>query len=341
MKIIVDAMGGDKAPGEIVCGALAAAAEYGCELILCGDSEKIQSAATAGGYSTDGHRIVHTDVAITMEDDPMVVLHAKKESSMCVGLRLLAAGEGDAFVSAGSTGALFTAASLIVRKIPGVQRAAIASILPMKPPVLLLDAGANVTVESEYLEQFAVLGSVYMRSVHSVAEPRVGLLNNGSEECKGTPIQVDAYKRLAANPDIHFVGNVEANRLPGNVCDVLVTDGFTGNVLLKSIEGMGKMMLSTLRGCFCANARTKLAALLVKKQLGGIKKDFDPSEYGGAPLLGLRRPVIKAHGSSNAKAMKNAVRQAISYADGGVIDDVAGEIKRIKERGRDDDKEDK
>ena len=162
MKIIVDAMGGDNAPGEIVCGALAAAAEYGCKLILCGDSEKIQSAAAAGGYSTDGHRIVHTDIAITMEDDPMVVLHAKKESSMCVGLRLLAAGEGDAFVSAGSTGALFTAASLIVRKIPGVQRAAIASILPMKPPVLLLDAGANVSLSD------TVSVSQAIKSVHGV-----------------------------------------------------------------------------------------------------------------------------------------------------------------------------
>lgn len=334
MKIIVDVMGGDNAPGEIIGGACAAAEEFGCELILCGDSRRIQAAAEQRGLTLERHRIVHTDVSISMEDDPMVVLHAKKESSMCVGLRLLAAGEGDAFVSAGSTGALFTAASLIVRKIPGVQRAAIAGILPMKPPVLLLDAGANVTVEAEYLEQFALLGSAYMKSVHAVSRPRVGLLNNGAEECKGTPLQVETFKRLSENPEIYFVGNIEANRLPCDVCDVLVTDGFTGNILLKSIEGMGKLMLTTLRQSFTAGLKTKLAAVLMKPQLRGIKKDFDASEYGGAPLLGLRRPVIKAHGSSNAKAIKNAVRQALSYADGGVIADVTDEIKRIRELDR-------
>ncbi len=334
MKIIVDAMGGDKAPDEIVRGALEAAEECGCELVLCGDSAKIAAAAAGCGRSTDGHRIVHTDIAVSMEDDPMVVLHAKKESSMCVGLRLLAAGEGDAYVSAGSTGALFTAASLIVRKTPGVQRAAIATILPMKPPVLLLDAGANVTVTDEYLEQFALLGSIYMQSAFGLSAPRIGLLNNGAEECKGTPLQLETYRRLADNENINFVGNVEANRLPCNACDVLVTDGFTGNILLKSIEGMGSLMLGALRDCFYANTRTKLAALLVKGQLHGIKKDFDSSAHGGAPLLGLKRPVFKAHGSSNAGAIKNAVCQAASYAESGATEKISAEFKRLKERRR-------
>lgn len=330
MKIIVDAMGGDRAPDEIVRGALEAASECGCELILCGDSARISAAAQACGMPTDGHKIVHTDIAVTMEDDPMVVLHAKKESSLCVGLRLLADGEGNAFVSSGSTGALFTAASLIVRRLPGVRRAAIATILPMNPPVLLLDAGANVTVTDEYLEQFALLGSIYMRQGFGVERPRVGLLNNGAEECKGTQVQIDAYRRLSDNDSINFVGNVEANRVPQNACDVLVTDGFTGNILLKSIEGMGSLMFGALRDCFYSNTRTKLAALLVKKQLGGLKARFDSSAYGGAPLLGLRQPVFKAHGSSNAHAFKNAVLQAASYAGSSTSDDIAAEIQKLK-----------
>lgn len=330
MKIIVDAMGGDRAPDEIVRGALEAAAECGCELVLCGDSARIGAAAQAAGMSTEGHRIVHTDIAVTMEDDPMVVLHAKKDSSLCVGLRLLADGEGDAFVSAGSTGALFTAASLIVRRLPGVRRAAIATILPMDPPVLLLDAGANVTVTDEYLEQFALLGSIYMRTGFGLERPRVGLLNNGLEDHKGTPLQVETYRRLSDNESINFVGNIEADRISQNVCDVLVTDGFTGNILLKSIEGMGGLMFGALRDCFYANARTKLAALLVKKQLGGLKGRFDSSAHGGAPLLGLRRPVFKAHGSSNARAFKNAVLQAASYAGSEASDDIAAELQKLK-----------
>ena len=334
VKIIVDAMGGDHAPEEIVRGAFEAADEYGCELVLCGDEGRIRDLATRNGWPLDKHRIVHSDIAVSMEDDPMVVLHSKKKSSMCVGLRLLAAGEGDAFVSAGNTGALFTAASLIVRKVPGLQRAAIASIIPMKPPVLLLDSGANVTVNDEYLEQFAVMGSVYMKSIYGIPCPRVGLLNNGTEECKGTQLQMDTYKRLSVNPDINFIGNVEANHIPLDACDVLVTDGFTGNILLKSIEGMGRLMLTTLRDCFTANLRTKIAAGLVKDKIKGVKKDFDSSEYGGAPLLGLRRPVIKAHGSSKAKALKNAVRQAIGYSGNGIIDEITDEIKRISAQPR-------
>ena len=238
MRIIIDAMGGDNAPVEIIKGAAQAADEYGVEFIFVGDQEIITQIANDISFDLTPHKIVHTDVVITMDDDPIVVLHAKKESSLCVGLRMLAAGEGDAFVSATNTGALFTAASLIVRKIPGIQRAAIGSVLPMKPPVLLLDSGANITVTEDYMEQFAVMGSAYVKSVHNIERPRVGLLNNGSEPSKGTQLQIDTYARLANNEYINFVGNVESNLVPFDVCDVLVADGFSGNILLKTVEGM-------------------------------------------------------------------------------------------------------
>lgn len=322
MKIIVDVMGGDNAPDEILKGAFDAADEYGVELVLVGDEAQIKRVASVNAFDLADHRVVHTDVVVNMDDDPMVVLHAKKQSSLCVGLRMLTAGEGDAFVSAANTGALFTAASLIVRKIPGIQRAAIASILPMSPPVLLLDSGANVSVTDVYLEQFAMMGSAYMKNIHAIDSPRVGLLNNGAEESKGTQLQIDTYKRLSENAHINFIGNVEANRIPFDACDVLVADGFTGNIALKSIEGMGKMMLKTLKDCFYTNLRTKTAAVLITEEIQNIKKNFDPSEYGGAPLLGLRKPVIKAHGSSDAKAIKNAVRQAIHFVETGINNDI-------------------
>lgn len=334
MKIIIDVMGGDNAPDEILKGAFDAANEYGVELVLVGDETQIKRVASMCSFDLADHCVVHTDVVVNMDDDPMVVLHAKKESSLCCGLRMLASGEGDAFVSAANTGALFTAASLIVRKIPGIQRAAIASILPMTPPVLLLDSGANVSVTDGYLEQFAVMGSAYMKNVHAIESPRIGLLNNGTEESKGTQLQMDTYKRLRENRDINFVGNVEANNIPFDACDVLVADGFTGNIALKSIEGMGKMMLKTLKDCFYTNIRTKAAAVLINEEIQNIKKNFDPSEYGGAPLLGLRKPVIKAHGSSKAKAIKNAIRQARNCANLDVSEKISCEINKLAAQNR-------
>lgn len=329
MKIIIDAMGGDNAPAEIIKGAAQAVAEYNVELVFVGNSTQITAVAQEIGFDLTPHSVVHTDVAVTMDDDAMVVLHAKKESSLCVGLRMLAAGEGDAFVSATNTAALFTAASLIVRKIPGIQRAAIGSVLPMKPPVLLLDSGANIIVNDDYLEQFAIMGSAYVRSVNNIERPRVGLLNNGEEPTKGTQLQIDTYARLAANGDINFVGNVEANKIPFDICDVIVADGFAGNVLLKTVEGMGKLLLTTFKDMFYANVRTKAAGMLIMDKIDLVKKEFDPAEYGGAPLLGLKMPVIKAHGSSKAKAFKNAIRQAMEYAQSNVVAETTTEIKRI------------
>lgn len=330
MKIIADVMGSDKGACELVKGACDALREYdNIELILVGDEKEIGEAVKANSGDTSRIEIVHTDDVITMCDDPLSVNRAKAGSSMSVGLRMLAEGRGDAFVSAGNTGALFTGATLIVRKIKGLNRAAIATVLPMDPPVLLLDSGANIVVTPQYLLQFAVMGAQFMKKLYGVESPRIGLLNNGEEETKGTELRLETYKLFKESDAINFVGNVEASKISKNACDVLVTDGFTGNILLKSIEGMGKLMMSTLKELFTANIGTKLAYLLVKKKLGKVKKSLDSSEHGGAPLLGISKPVIKAHGSSGAKAFKNAIRQASEYASSGMIEELkekAGEL---------------
>jgi glycerol-3-phosphate acyltransferase PlsX len=270
---------------------------------------------------------VDAPLTIEMTDPPLAVMKAKKESSMNVALTMLTEGKGDALVSTGNTGALFTGATLIVRKIKGIKRPAIASILPMSPPVLLLDSGANISVTPAYLEQFAIMGSIYMHKIYGLSAPRVGLLNNGTEDIKGTELQIETYKLLTDSPSLNFVGNIEANMVPKDACDVLVTDGFTGNILLKSIEGMGKMMLRTMKDIFYSDVLAKISGLLIKKKINDIKAVFDPNEHGGAPILGISKPVIKAHGSSNAKAVKNAVRQAIAYAESGVIYSIARETK--------------
>lgn len=332
MRIIVDAMGGDNAPLEIIKGTIAASKEYNASFILVGNAEKIKSIAAENGFDLRRFEIVDTDVSITMEDDPLCVVRSKKDSSMAVALKLLAEDRGDAVVSAGNSGALFTGASLIVRRIRAVKRAAIGAILPFTPPVLLLDSGANINVNDENLEQFAVMGSAYMRNCYGVMKPRVGLLNNGSEECKGTELQLAAYKRLSKNENINFIGNVEANQLAFNVCDVVVTDGFSGNILLKSIEGMGKLMIGEMKTLFLASNVSKLSALLVRKGVRELKHRYDSTEHGGAPILGISKPVIKAHGSSNAKAFKNAIRQAISVVYTGVTYDIAQEAEGFERK---------
>lgn len=322
MKIIIDCMGGDKAPLEMLKGVVDARRELGGEYLLVGDRPLLEQVAAENNLDISGFEFLHTDVVITMEDEPMAVLKEKKTSSMGMALKALADGQGDAVVSCGNTGALFSGASLIVRRIKGVHRAAIAAVLPFQPPVLLLDAGANVTVQPEFLVQFAAMGKAYMKSVYGLENPRIGLLNNGAESHKGTPLQTEAYTLLSADPELNFVGNVEGGNLPFDACDVLVTDGFTGNILLKSMEGMGKLVMKRLKGIFYATPLTKLAALTVKKPVKQFKKDFDVSEHGGSPILGLRKPVIKAHGSSDARAFKNAIRQAMRFAESGATQDM-------------------
>lgn len=335
MKIIVDVMGGDKAPAETVKGAIAAYGELAASdvsFVWVGNREDIERVAKEESFDLSLVEVVHTETVITMEDDPMSVSRAKKASSMSVGLRMLAEGKGDAFVSTGNTGALFTGATLIVRKVKGIQRAGIGTVLPCVNPVLLMDSGANVTVTEENLEQFGVIGSAYMRKMFDLQAPRVGLLNNGTEACKGTELQQAAYGLLAANDTLNFVGNIEGSALPFDNCDVVVTDGFTGNILLKSMEGVGKMILGKLKGVFYTNALTKLSALMVKPRMKQMKKELDPNERGGAPILGISKPVIKAHGSSDAKAFKNAIRQAAEYASSGAIEEIAREAEAYAAR---------
>lgn len=326
MRIIVDVMGSDLGSAPIIKGAMVAKEEFGNELTFVGDESVIRKSAASCGLSLDGVDIVHASDVILMTDDPMSV-RTKTNSSMRVALGLLSEGRGDALVSCGNTGALQTGATLYAKRIKGIHRAAIGAILPMEKPLLLLDSGANLSVTPEYLHQFAVMGAVYMEKLFELEHPRVGLLNIGVEEKKGTPLQVDAYQ-LLKSADINFVGNIEGKDIPFNKCDLVVTDGFTGNVLLKVVEGMGGYMIKLLKEMFYANTKTKLGALLVKSELGGMKSKMDARTYGGAPILGISHPVIKAHGNSDAIAIRNAIRQAIRFVEYGVNDEI---IKRLSE----------
>ncbi len=322
MKILLDAMSGDNAPLEIIKGASMAAKAYpDHQLVLVGDENVISDICVKHDISIAGIELLHAPTAITMEDKPLAVVREKRDSSMSVGLKQLSLGEGDAFVSAGNTGALITGATLIVKRIKGINRAAIATVLPLENPILLIDAGANLTVTSDNICQFAFMGAKYMERIYEIDRPRVGQLNNGTEYNKGNALQVESFQLLSES-GLNFVGNVESKALPFNVCDVLVTDGFTGNILLKSVEGMGKFMLHTLKDVLYTNLATKVSALTMKDKIKDMKHRFDASEHGGAPLLGISRPVIKAHGSSDANAIKNAVRQAISFVEGGINEDI-------------------
>ena len=325
-KIIVDCMGGDHAPGEMLAGTAAAKAELGGKYLLVGVRTELEDAARTRHIDLSGFEIRDAETVIGMDDDPMSVVRSKKNSSMAVALRALRDGEGDAVVSTGNTGALFTGASLLVKRMQGVHRAAIATLLVFEKPFLLLDSGANVTVQPEFLPQFAVMGSAYIKGLFGMEAPRVGLLNNGAEACKGTPTQTEAYRLLSAMPGINFVGNVEPNALPFAVCDVAVTDGFSGNICLKAYEGVSKFILHGLKDIFMTNALTKLSALGIKKPLAAFRKKVDTAEYGGSPILGLCKPVIKAHGSSDARAFAGAIRQAVNLCNSGVLDGLEAEI---------------
>lgn len=322
MRILLDAMSGDNAPLEILRGAVMAHAEFPDEIVLVGDENVLADVAVKNDLDLRGITIVHAPSVITMEDNPLCVVREKRDSSMGVALKMLSKGEGDAFVSAGNTGALITGATLIVRRIKGINRAGIASILPLGNPVLLMDSGANLNITSDNMMQFAFMGAKYMEKVYGIERPRVGQLNNGTEYNKGNTLQVESYQLLSES-GLNFIGNVEGKEVPFNVCDVLVTDGYAGNIFLKSIEGMGKFMMRILKDVLYTNLATKLSAVTMKSKVKGLKTRFDTSEHGGAPLLGISRPVIKAHGSSDAKAIKNAVRQAITFVSTGVNRDIA------------------
>ena len=317
MKIILDAMGGDNAPEAPVLGAVEAAKTYGIEIVLVGRGEDVLAVLKKHGIDNlpEGMEISNADDVVDMHDDPATVIHKRKNSSMVVGLKLLADGKGDAFVSAGSTGALLTGATLLVKRVKGIRRAAMAPSMPNKKggKTVICDCGANAECTPEFLLQFGLVGSAYARKQLGIPQPRVGLLNIGTEDSKGTQLQKDAYgllKDADAKGLLHFVGNVEARDVPLGEVDVVVCDGFTGNVILKLTEGVAKMLLGMLKQMFLANLGGKLAYLLLKGGVSDLKHQMDSEEYGGAPFLGAKQPVIKAHGSSKAKGIKNAIRQA-------------------------------
>ena len=329
MKIILDAMGGDNAPEAIVKGAVAAHREFGAEIVLVGQEKAVKACLAAEGAGNDaGITVVNAEEIVTMEDDPATACRRKKDSSMTVALTMLRNGEGDAVVSAGSTGALLTGATLIVKRIKGIRRAAMGPVLPNGGKgVVLIDCGANVECTPEYLLQFAFLGSFYSERILGVEKPRVALLNVGAEETKGGQLQKDAFALLKSASEegrIRFVGNAEGSDLFSGEIDVLVTDGFSGNVMLKTVEGAAKFLFKQLKNVFYSSTKNKLAALAIKKDLGGMKALLDPSEVGGTAMLGITKPVIKAHGSSDARAIQNAVRQAIACAEA----DVAGAVEQ-------------
>ena len=331
MKVIVDAMGGDHAPEEIVKGAVRAADELGVEIVFTGREDAVKSCL---GSRASEFTVIHSEEVITMEDDPSTATRRKKNSSMAVALKMLADGEGDAVVSAGSTGALLTGATLTVGRIRGIRRAALAPVLPAgEHGVMLIDCGANVECTAEYLLQFAFMGSYYASKIMGCEKPRVGLLNVGTEDTKGGELQHRAFELLKEADDngrINFIGNIEGTTVFSGAVDVVVTDGFTGNVLLKTTEGVIKYMMKSLKGVFYKNTGNKLAALYLKKDLTGMKKSLDVNEVGGTALIGISKPVIKAHGSSNAAAIFAAIRQAVSFSESGIIEDIKANINDMK-----------
>lgn len=336
MKIIVDAMGGDNAPVEIVKGALAAHRAYGTEIVLVGRAAQVLGAVEGCGEKTlpAGVQIKDASEVVEIADDPATAFKKKKDSSLTVGLNMLKEGLGDGFVSAGSTGALLAGATLVVKRIRGVRRAALCPQIPvLGGKAVLCDAGANAECTAEYLLQFAFLGSLYAQKVMGVERPRVGLLNIGAESEKGDALRHETYAVLeetARAGRLHFIGNIEASDAMLGGADVIVADGFTGNVMLKSLEGTAKLMSKELKRLFLSGTKTKLAALLMKDKMAEFKRMMDPGEVGGTPFLGITKPVIKAHGGSDARAIQNAVRRAAEFAASGFIADVEANVAQMQ-----------
>ncbi|MEE0109941.1 MAG: phosphate acyltransferase PlsX [Oscillospiraceae bacterium] len=337
LKIILDAMGGDNAPEAPVMGAIDAVKAYGAEITLVGRGEAILEVLKKHGIENlpEGMEIANAEDVVDMHDDPGSVIHKRKNSSMIVGLKMLSEGKGDAFVSAGSTGALLTGATLIVKRVRGIRRAAMAPSMPTKAgtKVIICDCGANAECTPEFLLQFGLVASAYSKYTLGVENPRVGLLNIGTEDSKGTQLQKDAYVLLqdAANKGLlNFVGNVEARAVPLGEVDVVVCDGFNGNVLIKSIEGTAMFMGSMLKRIFKKNLGTKIGYLLCKSGVGEMMKMMDYREIGGTQFLGIKKPVIKAHGSSDALAFRNAVKQAMTAAEGSFTAQLEQDLAAMK-----------
>lgn len=320
MKIIADAMGGDKAPYEQIKGAVMASQKLDVDVVLCGNEEIIN--AELAKISGDKSRIsvVNCTEVIENEDDPVTAARRKKDSSMIAGMRLVRDGQGDAFVSSGSTGAIIAGAIFTLKRIRGVSRPALAPIIPTaKGPAILLDSGANAVCKPENMHDFAIMGSYYMQNVMGIENPRVGLVNIGAEAHKGTPLIQETYGILE-NAPVNFVGNVEPRYILDSQADVLIADGFTGNVIIKLIEGTAKFFFSNIKEMLYKNILTKLAALVLKGEFKAFKDKFDYKKHGGAPLMGVNGVVIKAHGSSDATAFYNAIKQAKTAVESGLVE---------------------
>lgn len=336
MKIALDAMGGDHAPKEIIAGALDALQKYDFldKIYLVGQRDKIEAElAQQNGMQHSKLEIVEASEVIEMADHPANAYRRKKDASITVATRLVKEGTADAVVSAGSTGGQMVAALFGLGRIKGVSRPAIGCILPtLHGGKLLVDAGANTNVDVENLVQFAQMGSIYMNTVLGVESPKVGLLNNGSEETKGSELTQAAYQRLRALPTLNFIGNIEGRDVPAGVADVMTCDGFTGNVVLKTIEGMGKTIMTMLETEVMASTRCKAGALLMKPALRNLKHKMDYAEYGGSPLLGVNGVSIVCHGSSNAKAISKAIEVANHCCESKFVEKIKGNFEQSKEQ---------
>lgn len=329
MRIIVDAFGGDNAPQEILLGCAQAMDELGVGILLTGDKARIEAAARSLGI---GEKVAAMEIlpcgdAISQEDDPESILK-RPESSMAAGLLALAEGKGDAFASAGNSGALVVGATAFVKRIRGVKRVSFAPILPKQPGCFMLsDAGANNVCRPSMLLQFGQMGSEYMKRVMGVENPRVGLANVGVEPHKGDDLRREAYQKLAACQGLNFIGNVEARDIPYDAADVVVADGFTGNMLVKMYEGVALAVMGLVKEVFQKNAKNKLAAGLIYGDLRDLKKRLDYNEYGGAPIMGAAKPVFKIHGSAKAGTVFNALRLTKDYVNSGFTEAVAEIVK--------------
>ena len=337
MKIILDAMGGDNAPQAPVLGAIQAAKDFGTEITLVGRGEEILKVLRSNNIETlpQGVEIANADDVVDMHDDPAKVIKQRTNSSMVVGLKMLADGQGDAFISAGSTGALLTGATLLVKRVKGIRRAAMGPAMPNKAggKTVILDCGANAECTPEFLLQFGLVGSLFAKKSLGVENPKVGLLNIGTEDSKGTSLQKEAYALLSAASEkglINFVGNVEARDVPLGTVDVVVCDGFSGNVLLKSIEGTAMFMGSLMKHkIFKRSIFSKLGYLFCKPGVDEVMGMMDYREIGGTQFLGIKKPVIKAHGSSDARAFRNAVRQAVEAARNNISEELEQDLQKL------------
>ncbi|MCC0637280.1 phosphate acyltransferase PlsX [Clostridioides difficile] len=340
MKIVIDGMGGDNAPKSNVEGAVNAIKEYQVDLIITGDKDLLEKEFSNYEFDKNKLEIVHTTEIIENEDKPVKAIRSKKDSSMVVALNLVKEGKADAIISAGNTGALLAGGLFVVGRIKGIDRPCLCSAIPnvKRGMTLIADCGANADCKSKNLVEFAAMSNIYSRKVLGLENPKVALANVGLEEGKGNDLVKKSYEEIK-KLDLNFIGNVEAREVINAYTDIIICDGFTGNILLKSAEGVALSVMSLIKETFMASTKSKIGALLIKDDLKKLKSFIDYSEYGGAPLLGLNGGVIKAHGSSDAKAIKNAINQGIKFTKGKVVEDINQFISKYNEENKNNEDE--